>query len=92
MALAPRCESGMRLTPNHTLPSQRRHLASVAIGFGIGLLSNLGVLPHTRMTGTLIPLGSIVIQLGLMSFYVSRQFAITNQQLREKLTAFISPY
>lgn len=60
-------------------------ILAVGAGFGVGLLANLGVIPHSRITATLVPLGSIVVQLAMMSFYISRQFAITNQQLRVKL-------
>lgn len=57
----------------------------VTIGFGIGLLANLQVIEHNSATATLIPLGSVVLLLMMMSSYLSRQFALTNAQLREKL-------
>jgi serine phosphatase RsbU (regulator of sigma subunit) len=54
-------------------------------GFLVGLLSLLGILPTEATYSTLVPFFSVIALLVSMSLYVSRQFAMTNQQLREKL-------
>ena len=58
---------------------------SLAAGFALGLLANLGVLPSNAVTGFLIPFYSVLGLLISMSVYLSRLFASMHRSLEARL-------
>ena len=65
---------------NSTLNSLRRRLGNRAaiilagsIGFAIGLLTNLGYLPRSRVLNTVVPFSSMVMLILCASFSLSRR-------------------
>jgi len=59
---------------------------ALGLGFGIALLRNLNLIsPSLTPGGNLIPFASMVVLIGSMSLYLSREFARTNLELRRQL-------
>ncbi|HEV7239239.1 MAG TPA: 7TM-DISM domain-containing protein [Thermoanaerobaculia bacterium] len=59
---------------------------ALGLGFGIALLRNLGWIPAAWTPGgNLIPFASMVVLIGTMSLYLSREFARTDRELRRQL-------
>jgi serine phosphatase RsbU (regulator of sigma subunit) len=59
---------------------------ALGVAFGLALLRNLGVMPEAFLPGhNLIPFASMVVLIGTMSLYLSREFARTNRELRKQL-------
>jgi serine phosphatase RsbU (regulator of sigma subunit) len=59
---------------------------ALGLGFGIALLRNLGWIPAAWTPGgNLIPFASMVVLIGSMSLYLSREFARTDRELRRQL-------
>jgi serine phosphatase RsbU (regulator of sigma subunit) len=59
---------------------------ALGLGFGIALLRNLGLLSAVYTPGgNVIPFASMVVLIGSMSLYLSREFARTDRELRRQL-------
>jgi serine phosphatase RsbU (regulator of sigma subunit) len=59
---------------------------ALSLAFGLALLRNLGVIPQDLIPGrNHVPFGSMVVLIGTMSLYLSREFARTNRELRRQL-------
>jgi len=60
-------------------------LLCLALGFGTGLLANLGFVPATPWTSSLLPFFSVTLLLFFSSVHLSRRFARTNVELAARL-------
>ncbi|MDA8016017.1 MAG: SpoIIE family protein phosphatase [Thermoanaerobaculia bacterium] len=60
-------------------------IAAMALGFGVGVLTLLGILPPSYLRSTILPFVSVVILVLTMSVYLSRRVARTSAALRRKL-------
>lgn len=60
-------------------------VAAMALGFSVGVLTLLGVLPSSFVRSTLMPFVSVVVLVFTMSIYLSRRVARTSAALRRKL-------
>ena len=59
---------------------------TLGVAFGLALLRNLNVISENFLPGhNLIPFGSMVVLIGTMSLYLSREFARTNGELRKQI-------
>jgi serine phosphatase RsbU (regulator of sigma subunit) len=59
---------------------------ALAVAFGLALLRNLNLIPESLLPGhNTIPFTSMVVLIGTMSLYLSREFARTNRELRKQL-------
>lgn len=59
---------------------------ALGLGFGITLLRNLGwISPVFAPASNVIPFASMVVLIGSMSLYLSREFARTDRELRRQL-------
>ena len=60
-------------------------IAAMALGFCVGVLTLLGILPPSFLRSTLLPFVSVVVLVFTMSVYLSRRVARTTAALRRKL-------
>jgi serine phosphatase RsbU (regulator of sigma subunit) len=60
-------------------------VVSLALGFAIGLLANLGIVPASRFTTFTVPFLGVVVLVASMSVYLSQSFARTQRDLRQQL-------
>lgn len=60
-------------------------IAAMALGFCVGVLTLLGVLPHSFFRSTILPFVTVVVLVFTMSIYLSRRVARTSAALRRKL-------
>ena len=59
---------------------------ALAVAFGLALLRNLNLIPETILPGhNFLPFASMVVLIGTMSLYLSREFARTNRELRKQI-------
>lgn len=58
---------------------------ALAVGFGLGLLANLGILPPVRALTTIVPFYSMPVLILAMSISLSRRYARTHNELEEQL-------
>ena len=58
---------------------------ALTVGFGLGLLANLGILPPIRALTTVVPFYSMPILILSMSISLSRRYALTHTRLEQQL-------
>lgn len=59
--------------------------ATLCVGFGIGLLGNLGVIPRNEWTSALIPFSSFLVLLLAMSVHLAQRVAALHRELAAQL-------
>ncbi len=58
---------------------------TLVVGFGLGLLTNLGLIPYSQFNAFVAPFASMLVLIVSMSVYLSRRYALTHRELEQQL-------